>query len=173
MAGEMTEHEKRRAELIRLLERDYDQTSEFIRSIVGTTSTTRGWAVTVWLAVLGFAIQQSEAALALLGSFILAPFALLDAYHSWLYGQALRHVRGIESLAADYYRAVESGPDDETLWLDLDADLAAHRFGLYSHFRRFQLPEITSARPQLVFRYFYPGLFATGLVAALLIALFD
>lgn len=164
--------EKRRAELIRLLERDYDQTSEFIRSIVGTTSTTRGWAVTVWLGILGFAIQQNEAALALLGSFILAPFALLDAYHAWLYGQALRHARSIENLAAAYYRAVESGEDDETLWLDLDADLAAHRFGLYSQFRRFQLPEIASARPQLVFRYFYPGLFATGLLVSLLILLF-
>jgi hypothetical protein len=170
MAEEMTD-EKRRAELMRLVERDYDQTSDFIRSIVGTTSTTRGWAVTVWLAVLGFAIQQSEAGLALLGSLILAPFYLLDAYHSWLYGQALRHARGIENLAAAYYRAVESGEDDEALWPDLDADLAAHRFGLYSHFRRFQLPEITSARPQLVFRYFYPGLFVTGLLAALLIAL--
>lgn len=169
----MTEDEKRRAELIRLLERDYDQTSEFIRSIVGTTSTTRGWAVTVWLAVLGFSIQQSDAALALLGSFIIAPFALLDLYHSSLYGQALGHARGIEDLVAGYYRAVESGPDDEDLWLDLDVNLATHRFGLYSYFRPFQLLKINSARPQLVFRYFYPGMFATGLLASLLIALFD
>jgi hypothetical protein len=165
--------DERRAELIRLLERDYDQTSEFIRSIVGTTSTTRGWAVTVWLAVLGFAVQQSKWALALLGSFILAPFALLDAYHSWLYGQALHHARAIEKISAAYYRAVESGEDDEDLWPDLDVELASHRFGLYSHFRRFALPEVASSRPQLVFRYFYPGLLVAGLLAALLIALFD
>jgi hypothetical protein len=171
--AEAMNEEKRRAELVRLLERDYDQTSEFIRSIVGTTSTTRGWAVTVWLAVLGFAIQQNQVALALLGSLVLAPFWLLDAYHSWLYGQALRHARGLEELAAAYYRAVESGEDDEALWPDLDAELAAHRFGLYSHFRRFQLPEIVSARPQVVFRYFYPGLFLSGLIAALLIALLN
>jgi hypothetical protein len=171
VAAAMTD-EERRAELIRLLERDYDQTGEFIRSVVGTTSTTRGWAVTAWLAVLGFAIQQSEAALALLGSFILIPFALLDAYHSWLYGQALRHARSIEDLSAAYYRAVESGEDDEELWPDLDADLAAHRFGLYSQFRRFHLPEIKAARPRLVFQYFYPGLFGVGLLSALLLALF-
>lgn len=162
----------RRAELIRLAERDYDQTSEFIRSVVGVTSTTRGWAVTVWLAVLGLSLQQHQAALAVLGSFVLLPFALLDAYHSWLYGQALRHARHIENLTAAYYRAIESGEDDEELWSDLDVDLASHRFGLYSHFRRFALPEIRAARPKLVFQWFYPGLCGAGLLAALLILIF-
>lgn len=160
-------------EQVRLLERDYDQTAEFIRSVVGTTSTARGWAVTVWLAVLGVAIQQSKVALALLASIVVLPFGILDAYHSWLYGEALRHARRIEDLSAAYFRAVESGEDDEELWLDLRAELATHRFGLYSHFRRFQLPEIRAARPRIVFQVFYPGLIGTGLIAAALIAFFS
>lgn len=169
----MTHDNPRTQELLRLLERDYDQTSEFIRSVVGTTSTTRGWAVTVWLAILGVAIQQSEPALAVLASAVLLPFGLLDAYHSWLYGQALHHARSVEQLTAAYYRAVESGDDDEDLWLDFETDLATHEFGLYGHFRRFQLPEIKAARPELVFRYFYPGLIGAGVIVAVLIAVLN
>jgi hypothetical protein len=167
----MTPTDGRIPELVRLLERDYDQTSEFIRSLVGTISTTRGWAVTVWLALLGVAIQQERAGLAVLASVALVPFGLVDAYHSWLYSHALRHARALEKLAADYYRAVERGEDDEELLLDFETGMAAHRFGLYSHFRRFSLPELRKARPRLVFQWFYPGLVCAAIGAAALIAL--
>lgn len=165
-------NDERIKELVRLIERDYDQTAEFIRSVTGTTSTTRGWAVTVWLALLGVGIDHSSVGLALLAAFILAPFGLLDAYHSWLYGQALRHARGLEKLTTAYYSAVELSKDDEDVGLDLEEALGAHKFGLYRNFRRFQIPEIKSARPQLVFRWFYPGLAAAAAVGAILIAIF-
>lgn len=167
----MTLANERTAELVRLLERDYDHTAEFIRSLVGTISTTRGWAVTVWLALIGVAVQQDCPSLALVASVALVPFGLLDAYHSWLYGQALRHARGLEQLSADYYRVVERGGDDEDLGLDFEAGMAAHRFGLYSEFRRFSLIELRTARPRLVFRWFYPGLLCAALAVAVLIAL--
>ena len=167
----MTPTDERMAELVRLLERDYDQTGEFIRSLVGTISTTRGWAVTVWLALLGVAVQQESPGLAVLASVALVPFGLLDAYHSWLYSQALRHARRLEQLSADYYRAVERGEDDEELLLDFQTGMAAHRFGLYSQFRRFSLPELRTARPQIVFQWFYPGLVCTAIGAAILIGL--
>lgn len=155
------------------MERDYDQTGEFIRSLVGTISTMRGWAVTVWLALLGVAVQQERSGLAVLASVALVPFGLLDAYHSWLYGQALRHARGLERLSADYYRAVERGEDDEELLLDFETGMAAHRFGLYSHFRRFSLPELRTARPRLVFQWFYPGLVCTAIGVAVLVGLLE
>lgn len=160
------------AELVRLVERDYDQTAEFIRSVVGTTLTTRGWCVTVWLAVLGLAIDHGSVGLAALAAFILTPFGLLDAYHSWLYSEALKHARALEQLSTSYYAAVESGEDDEDLIFDFEAALGSHRFGLYGNFKRFQLPEIRNARPELVFRWFYPGLAAAALVSAVLIAIF-
>jgi hypothetical protein len=163
--------DSRRAELLRLVERDYDQTAEFITSVVGTTSTTRGWAVTVWLAVLGVGVQQKSWALALVASVAVLPFALLDAYFSWLYGQALKHARALESLSSSYFRAIEAGEDDPDLVADLDAEFAAHRFGLYSHFRRFSIPELRSVRPRLVFEWFYPGLVAVAALAALLLVL--
>jgi hypothetical protein len=159
-------------ELLRLTERDYDQTSEFIRSIVGTISTTRGWSVTVWLAVLGVAIDQSSAELAIFAGILLLPFVLLDAYHSWLYSEALKHARAIEKLSASYYSAVEMGEDDEDLILDFEEMVGSHKFGLYRNFKRFQLPEIRRARPTLVFRYFYPGLIVAAFIASGLIALF-
>jgi hypothetical protein len=163
----------RTKELLRLVERDYDQTGEFIRSIVGTISTTRGWSVTVWLALLGVAINQSSPALAVLAAFVLLPFGLLDAYHSWLYSEALKHARSIERLSAAYYSAVEMGEDDEDLILDFEEMIGSHRFGLYRNFKRFQWPEIRRARPALVFQYFYPGLILSGFIAAGLISLFS
>lgn len=165
-------NDDRTKELVRLVERDYDQTSEFIRSVVGTTSTTRGWAVTVWLAVLGVAINQSSPALALLAAAILLPFGLLDAYHSWLYSEALDHARSLERTSAAYYSALEMGDDDPDLVLDFEERLSAHSFGLYRNFKRFQLPEIKAARPQLVFHYFYPGLLGAALLTAALLLLF-
>jgi hypothetical protein len=167
-----TMNDPRITELVRLVERDYDQTAEFIRSVVGTTSTTRGWAVTVWLALIGVAIDHDSVGLALLAGFILLPFCLLDAYHSWLYSEALKHARALEQLSASYYTAVEGGGDDEDLVFDFEAILGSHRFGLYRNFQRFQLPEIKAARPQLVFHYFYPGLLIASLVAVGLIAVF-
>lgn len=166
-------NDDRTKELVRLVERDYDQTSEFIRSVVSTTSTTRGWTVTVWLALLGVAIQQSSPALALLAAVVLFPFGLLDLYYSWLYSEALNHARDIERVTADYYAALEMGEDDEDLVLDFEARLGSNRIGLYRNFKRFQLPEIRAARPRLVFLFFYPGLFATALLALLVLALFD
>jgi hypothetical protein len=163
---------KRTDELVRLIERDYDQTSEFIHSIVSAISTMRGWSVTVWLALLGFSIEKNSASLALLAGLVLFPFALLDLYHSWLYGEALKHARALERLSAEYFSAVEIGEDDEDLMIDFEEKAATHRYGLFRNFRRFQLPEIRAARPELVFRYFYPGLLMGAFLAAGLIAIF-
>jgi len=166
----MADDEQRTAELVRLVERDYDQTTEFIRSVVGTTTTIRGWAITVWLAVIGVAIERGSWELSLFAVTALLPFAFLDAYHSWLYSQALRHARALEDLSAAYYRAVERGEDDEDILLDFEASLAAHTFGMYSHFRRFEIPELRAARPRAVFFAFYPGLATVGLTVVAVIA---
>ncbi len=158
------------AEMVRLLEWDYDQTSDFIRSVVGSTSIARGWGVTAWLTVLGVGVQQESWLLALLAATAVFPFALLDAYYSWLYGQALRHGRAIEQLISRYYRAVESGDDDPELIADFEVAAAVHRFGLYSHFRRFSIPELKASRPNVVFHWFYPALVLVALVVAAVIA---
>jgi hypothetical protein len=160
-------------ELIRLVERDYDQTAEFIRSIIGTISTIRGWSVTVWLAVLGVSVNQESVPLAVLAALLLLPFTLLDLYHSWLYSEALRHARVLERVSRSYYSAIERGNEDVDLILEFEEQVTSVKFGLYGNFRRFQWPEIKNARPTLVFRLFYPGLAAAALLAAALIALFS
>lgn len=171
----MTEElqEPRIKELMRLVERDYDQTAEFIRSIVGTISTIRGWSVTVWLAVLGVAVNQESIPLAALAALLLLPFTLLDLYHSWLYSEALKHARALERISSSYYSAVERGEEDEDLIVEFEELIASIKFGLYRNFKRFQWPEIKHARPTLVFRLFYPGLGVAALLCAVLIALFS
>jgi hypothetical protein len=163
--------DQRTEEMVRLVERDYDQTSQFIRSVVSTISTMRGWAVTVWLALLGVAVESATPGLAALAGIVLLPFGLIDAYHSWLYSEALKHARALERLSAAHFSAVEMGEDDEELVFDFEAMLGSYKFGLYRNFRRFQLPELRAARPQLVFRFFYPGLLLGGIVAAGLLAI--
>jgi hypothetical protein len=160
----------RTTELVRLIERESDQASEFIRSVVGTTSTMRGWSVTAWLAVLGVAIDKGSAGLALLAGFVVLPFALLDLYHSWLYSEALNHVRALEKVSAAYFSMVELGEDDEDLELDFEAKVGAFKFGLYRNFKKFQLSEVRRARPGLVFRLFYPGLIIGAFAIAAAIA---
>lgn len=167
----MADPDQRRQALLSLVTRDYDQTAEFIRSIVGTSATTRGWAVTVWLAVLGVGIQQNNWGLALLAAVAMAPFVVLDSYQSWLYGRALRHARALEKLEALSYVVIESGEDDPDLLDDLDTELAANRFGLYRSFKRFSVKELLAARPVLVFRVFYPGLAIVAAATALIIGL--
>lgn len=165
--------EPRVKELMRLVERDYDQTAEFIRSVVGTVSTIRGWSVTVWLAVLGVALNQQSVPLAILAGFLLLPFTLLDLYHSWLYSEALKHARELERISSSYYSAVERGEEDEDLILEFEEMITSIKFGLYRNFKRFQWPEIKRGRPTLVFRFFYPGLGLAALLCAALIALFS
>jgi len=167
----MADSGERRQALLVFVARDYDQTAEFIRSIVGTSATTRGWAVTVWLAVLGIGVQQSSWGLALLAGVAMAPFVVLDGYQSWLYGRALRHARALERLEALSYVAIESEEDDPDVLDDLDAELATNRFGLYTSFRRFSSRDLLTARPRMVFRVFYPGLAVVAVATALAIGL--
>lgn len=50
----------RAQKMLDLVELDYNQTSEFVRGVLGTATTIRGWAITIWLALAGFSVQQDQ-----------------------------------------------------------------------------------------------------------------
>src|SRR5437868_1929488 len=66
-------------ELKRLIELEYERTSKFIDGVIATTATIRGWAVTIWLAVVGVAFDRSVWELGVLAAIVAAVFMVIDA----------------------------------------------------------------------------------------------
>ena len=154
-------------ERIRLVELDHEKTNEFIRGVVGVSGALRASAVTVWLALIGFAFQQSLPALALLAAVVVVVFALVDGYHGWLYAQAATHVRATERVTAAYYEALGSSGDGDEAARDFREALRLHRFGFAGMRTTMRPTFLLEARPKLVYRLVYPLLLALALVAAL------
>ncbi len=161
-----------RREMLRLVELDYERTSKFIEGIVGTGATIRGWAITIWVALLGAAVDRKLWELAALGAVVILVFGLVDGYHASLYRAALDHAMRLERITRDYYAMIGRGTDDPDAELDLRAELESHRFGYYSNLRRFELRDLRNARPWVFFKFLYPFLAAVGAVSALLIAVY-
>lgn len=159
-----------RKELVRLVELDYERTAEFINGVTTTTATIRGWAITIWLAILGIGLDQELWQMALLAAVSASVFLLLDGYHAWLYSEALAHAAKLERLSGRYFDALGRGADDEDVELDFRVALQAHRFGMYRNFRRFRPKDLLFVKPYVFFRFFYPFLIGTALLATLLLA---
>ena len=160
-----------RKELIRLIELEYERTTQFINGVTATAATIRGWAVTIWLAILGVAFDRSVWALGILASLLGLAFLFLDAYHSVLYAEGALHADALERLSAGYYNAMGRDAGDPDRKLDLDANLEAHRFGLYRNLTLVRLRDLPKARPAIFFTVFYPFLVGVGLLSALVIRL--
>lgn len=152
-------------ELVRLVELDYERTAGFINGITTTMATIRGWAITIWLAVLGIGLERGLWQVALLAAASAGVFLLLDGYHAWLYGEALAHAAKLERLSGKYFDSLGRGAADEDVELDFEVALQAHRFGMYRNFRRFRLRDLLFVKPYIFFRGFYPFLIGTALLA--------
>lgn len=162
--------EDRFRELLRLVELDYERTSQFIQGVVGTSATIRGWAITVWLALLGFSLDRSVSALAFLAASVVPVFGIVDLYHTWLYREALNHARSLERITSSYYNAMGrgGGGTDLDLLADLQEELESHRFGMYSRMGPFRF-RLFAARPYVFFRFLYPALLVVAIAAGILI----
>ena len=157
-------------ERIRLLEADLTQTNDFIKGVISTSAALRGSAITIWLALMGFAVQQELWELSLLASVIAFAFLLVDGFHGWLYAEALKHARAIERLLSTYYDALSRGEDDEDAVFDFRRELRAQRLGLFLSFRnRFRLLDVWNARPSIFYRFLYPTLIVIALAASIAI----
>lgn len=143
-------------ERVRLVEVDYANTSDFIKSVVTISSTIRGVAVTIWLALLGFSVQQGLWELAVLAAIVAAVFWLLDGFHGWLYAEALTHARAAEKVTSLYFNALSRGEDNKRALTDFRAELRSHRFGLYNNIRAFRPRDLLMARPRVFYVVLYP-----------------
>ncbi|MGI8810694.1 MAG: hypothetical protein ACR2KK_23160 [Acidimicrobiales bacterium] len=155
--------------LVNLIDLDYQRTTAFIESIVGTGTTIRGWGVTLWLGLLGFAIDRHRWQLAMLAGVVTVAIALADAYHASLYRQALDHARMAENISARYFALLNHGDDDPDAESDLRVQLAGYRYGLYTNLWKFRLRDAWNCPPVVFFRVIYPLLVAGAGAAALYI----
>jgi hypothetical protein len=158
-------------ELVRLVELDYERTSQFITGVVGTGVAFRGWAVTIWLAVLGIAFERSVWQLGIVASVVAVIFLLLDGYHAWLLTEAQAHAQNLERFSAAYHDWLARGNEDPDAAEDLRFSMESYEFGVYRNLLRFRVRDLRHVQQGIVFRAFYPFLIIVGVVAALFIGL--
>ncbi len=148
-----------RKEMLQLVEAEYDRTTKFIEGTVGTTTSIRGWAITVWAALLGAAFSTKLPVLAYLGFLAVVAFALVDTYYSSLYVQTLTRARELERITNEHFDALARGEDNPRLRPAADAALAAHSYGLYTNMR-----VVAWKKPQMFF-WIYMALALIAIVA--------
>ncbi|MGH9126911.1 MAG: hypothetical protein ACRDZ8_19600 [Acidimicrobiales bacterium] len=156
-------------ERVRLVEIDYDRTNDFIKSVLTTAGAMRGLGVTLWLGLVGFAVQQGLWELGVLAAVVAVLFLFLDGYHGWLYEEALKHARAAEKVTSRYYDFLSRGDADPDALLDFREELRFHRFGLWSNLRHFAWRDLLVARPPLLYRIIYPSLVGLAVAVAILV----
>jgi hypothetical protein len=159
--------DERTRDMLKLVELDYGQTSEFVRGVLSTATTIRGWAITIWLALAGFSVQQDQWILSALGLVVASSFYMMDAYHLSLYRQGLKHLQSLERLYADYYSALSRAEFDPGALDEFLIDLETHRFGFYRRLAPFSLERSIKAGPR-VFVALYAVLVAVSIGLAIL-----
>jgi hypothetical protein len=157
-------------ERIRLVEVDLEKTNDFVKGILATGAALRGSAITIWLALVGFAVQQDLAELGLLAAVVALIFLVADGYHGWLYTEASKHARALERILSIYYDALSRGEDDPQALTLFRRELRTHRFGLFLNLKNsFSPKDLWSARPVLFYRGLYPALIVIALAVWLAI----
>jgi hypothetical protein len=156
--------------LAEFIDVEYERTAKFIDGVTSTTATIRGWAVTIWLAVIGVAFSQTIWELAALAAAVALTFLVIDGYHAWLYGEAIARANELERLSGAHYDSFGRLAGDSEAETDLRVRLETHTFGLYRNFKRFGLKDLWYVRPWVFFRLFYPLLIAIGVGAAVFIS---
>jgi len=153
-----------RSGLLDLVKTDYEATRGLIDGVVRTSLALRGVGVTLVIALLGFAAERTSVPVSLCALAAIAVFCYLDAYHGWLYADALTRAKQLEKILALRYKELERDGADPATAEDLDDALAAHRFGQYSNLRRFRLSLLKRARPKAVYFGLYGSLVILAVV---------
>jgi hypothetical protein len=160
-----------RERLISLVSSDYETTRSLIDGVVRTSLALRGVCVTLVLAVLTFAVDQTSVPVAAGALAAVLLFLYLDAYHGWLYSEGLKRAHEMERILSLRYKELERDFEDPDVTIDLDVALATHRFGQYSNFPRFKIRLLRQARPLSVYVVLYGGLLAMSAASTLYCAL--
>lgn len=154
-----------RERLVDLVKLDYEATCSLIDGLVRTSLGLRAAALTLIVALLGFAVERLSWAVALCALGATALFFYLDAFHGWLYAQARQRAREMEHLLSLRYKELERR-DDPDVTFDLDVALATHRFGQYSSFRSFKFRSLSKASPRKIYAVLYGALAVSSAAAA-------
>jgi hypothetical protein len=160
----------RTKELVRVVELDYERTAKFAEGVIGTAAAIRGLLVTAWVAVITLAFTTGHWTLAGASFAVVVVFGLLDAYHSWLYNQALGHAVDLEELSRKYYRALAKGGTDPHAEADFQVSLQDERLGIYRNLHSFKWKDLPEVRPKIFFQVLYPALLVVSVIAAVLLA---
>ncbi|TMD13589.1 MAG: hypothetical protein E6J00_08050 [Chloroflexi bacterium] len=155
-------------EMLRLVELEYARTTKFIEGSVGITTSVRGWAITVWAALIGVSFTQRLWALALLAAITILSFAVVDAYQSSLYAQALLRARTLERITAKHFDALARGKDNPRFIAEADAALASNKYGFYSNLQAFRWRDLFHLRYR-IFLVAYGTLALVAVICALLV----
>jgi hypothetical protein len=156
-------------ELVRVLEVDYEKTTQAIDGVVGSSFTIRGWGMTLIAALIGLAFQVQRWEIAVLAVVVTLLLAFVDGYHSWLYAKVLQHANDIETVMRFYYAYLARGDVDEQARLGFLSKILAHRFGRFTEIRKgFKLSSLREARPRLVIVTLYATLLICALVSGVL-----
>lgn len=139
--------------MLDLVKLDYDRTSEFMRGVLATATTIRGWAITIWGALAALSVQQDQAILSALALVVAVGFYMADLHHFELYRQALGHIQSLERLYADYYGALSRAEFDEDAFHEFLIDLEAHQSGFYRRLKPFSAKKSLETPPPFVAVY--------------------
>lgn len=156
------------AALVELVKFDYERTLSVIDGLVRVCTAVRALAITVWVGLLAASIEAENVILALIAVIATTLFALLDAYHGWLYAQARERARDMEGLLADRYKCL-SRAGDAPEQTQLLTKLRQHKLGQLRNFKKVEaLAFYGTARPAFFYRRFYPllALMAAGVAIA-------
>lgn len=152
--------------LANLVITDYEQTLKVVDGFVRVSTSVRTLATTVWVGLLAVSIQAEQFELSLVAAGAIPIFALLDAYHGWLYSQASERAYEIEKLLEQYYKYIPRADQQEELKAIRKA-LRQHRFGQLSHMSKLSKKFYFEARPTFFYRFLYPAFLVAAILAAL------
>ena len=156
-------------ELVRILEVDYEKTTQAIESVNGSSFTIRGWGMTLVAGLIGLTFQAQYWEIALLAMVVTLLLAFVDGYHSWLYGKVLQHANNIESVMRYYHAYLARGDVDDQARLDFLGKLLSHNFGRFTEIRHgFRLSSLREARPRMVIVTLYLTLLVCSMVSGVL-----
>lgn len=150
--------------LVDLVRADYDATLRAMTGFVGAGAQIRSVGIAAWGVLLGLAVRDESAALALLALVILLLFAYGDAYHAALYGRSLSRAIHLETLLDSYLERLGIEAENPEAIARTRAKLETHNFGMYRALKPVTRREVLAARPRPIFRYIYPAICAVTVV---------
>jgi hypothetical protein len=135
------------SEQMRLVDADYDRTSKFVDALVAASSASRGWAITLWVALVGFGFDHRVWTLALVAAVAIAVFAVADSYYAALYKKALERAVNLEATTGKYFTYLALGSADTDMLTNLTTSLKTFAFGPLTHITRVGFSDRLKAIP--------------------------